>query len=266
MSKHNEKGMTLIEVLVVCLVIAVLFVILFPIHPHRHNHAKQVVCMSNQRQIALGWLIYAKDNYGLMLSADTFDNNTNWISGPTDENGQTVDWQNCSQEDEIRGIEQSLLYKYIGIDEVFYCPTAYTNKKHDAPLGYRSYSMPSTLNGTDLPEELDKYRYTMIDQIKEADKKFMVVEEADTRGFNYNGWFQNPETPDTITDSIGIFHSKSSNFAFCDGHAENVNWENPKTIEHFENYIETNTDGNFNFTDTDNEDIKLIHRYYPVKK
>ena len=173
--------------------------------------------------------------------------------------------KNCSQEDEIRGIEKSPLYKYIQDAGIFNC-SASSRYYKDAPLGYRTYSIPSTLNGSDLPEDMEKYRYTKLDQIMNPAETFMLAEEADTRGFNYNGWFQNPEEPDTIHDSIGIFHKNSSNFGFCDGHVETIKWTNPKTSDHFENYIKTNTDGNFNFADTNNEDIKYIHRSYPKKQ
>ncbi len=265
--KQNIKGLTLVELVIVIFVI-ILLLILVPF-PQRHtrNQARRTVCLSNQKQIAMAFIIYANDNDDDLISADTFVNedNTNWVSGPLNKERQPVDWNNCSQENEIRGIQQSLLYKYIQLDEIFNCCSVDDKKFTNSPLGYRSYSIPSTLNGTDMPEEMEKYRYTKIDQIKNAAETFMLVEEADTRGFNYNGWFQNPEKPDTIVDSIGIFHKKSSNFGFCDGHVENIKWENPKTTNHFENYIENNTDGSFNFTNPENKDIQLIHKYYPAR-
>ena len=268
MKNYIAKGLTLIEVIIVIAVIAFLILFLLPKIPNERQTVVHNVCMANQRSVVISWFMYNLDNDDYLISSDTFANgiNNNWVSAPLNKDSQPVEWQNCSQEDEIRGIEKGALYKYYQTAEVLICPTAYKNKKSGTHIGYRTYSITSTLNGTDLPKVLAKHRYTKFDQIKNNAKTIMLVEEADTRGFNYNGWFQNPEQPDTIHDSIGIFHKNSSNFGFCDGHVENIKWKKTKTIEHFENYIDTNTDGNFNFTDPDNEDIQLIHKYYPVNK
>jgi prepilin-type N-terminal cleavage/methylation domain-containing protein len=60
----GQPGFTLIEVLVVVGVIVVLYMMLIPAIAPRKNPALQVRCMSNQRQVELGYLMWNSDNGG----------------------------------------------------------------------------------------------------------------------------------------------------------------------------------------------------------
>ncbi len=56
-----RRGFTLIELLVVIAIIAILAAILFPVFARAREKARQASCSSNQKQIALGILMYAQD-------------------------------------------------------------------------------------------------------------------------------------------------------------------------------------------------------------
>ena len=56
-----KRGFTLIELLVVIAIIAILAAILFPVFARAREKARQASCTSNQKQIALGILMYAQD-------------------------------------------------------------------------------------------------------------------------------------------------------------------------------------------------------------
>ena len=58
----NKRGFTLIELLVVIAIIAILAAILFPVFAKAREKARQTKCLSNQRQIAMGALMYAQEN------------------------------------------------------------------------------------------------------------------------------------------------------------------------------------------------------------
>jgi len=58
---RSSRGFTLIELLVVIAIIAILAAILFPVFARAREKARQTQCVSNLKQIALGWMMYAGD-------------------------------------------------------------------------------------------------------------------------------------------------------------------------------------------------------------
>jgi prepilin-type N-terminal cleavage/methylation domain-containing protein/prepilin-type processing-associated H-X9-DG protein len=61
MKNAKNIGFTLIELLVVIAVIAILAAILFPVFAKVREKARQTTCLSNEKQLALGFLMYAQD-------------------------------------------------------------------------------------------------------------------------------------------------------------------------------------------------------------
>ena len=58
---RKRRGFTLIELLVVIAIIAILAAILFPVFAKARAKARQASCLSNEKQITLGILMYASD-------------------------------------------------------------------------------------------------------------------------------------------------------------------------------------------------------------
>jgi len=57
----RKVGFTLIELLVVIAIIAILAAILFPVFAKAREKARQASCASNEKQLALGFLMYISD-------------------------------------------------------------------------------------------------------------------------------------------------------------------------------------------------------------
>ncbi|HZP82960.1 MAG TPA: prepilin-type N-terminal cleavage/methylation domain-containing protein [Chthonomonadaceae bacterium] len=59
--RAKRSAFTLIELLVVIAIIAILAAILFPVFAQARDKARSVTCLSNQKQLGLGALMYAQD-------------------------------------------------------------------------------------------------------------------------------------------------------------------------------------------------------------
>jgi len=120
---NTRKGFTLIELLVVIAIIAILAAILFPVFAKVREKARQTSCLSNEKQLGLGFVQYEQDNNETM---------------PYDTSGGYYDEQGWAGE----------IYPYVKSAGVFVCPDdAY---KSSTP-GYSevSYAMNSNLMASD---------------------------------------------------------------------------------------------------------------------
>ena len=71
-AKGRRPAFTLIELLVVVAIIAILIAVLAPSLKGARESARRSVCLSNLRQIGLGWQAYLADNKDRFLQPDQF--------------------------------------------------------------------------------------------------------------------------------------------------------------------------------------------------
>jgi prepilin-type N-terminal cleavage/methylation domain-containing protein len=106
-----HKAFTLVELLVVIAIIAVLIALLMPALSEARQNANRSVCLSNIRQLAIAFIMYANDNRGYFpnSSASNNENPSDWIYYQSN-----------------RVLSQSAIVQYVGgtfNPSVFRCPS-----------------------------------------------------------------------------------------------------------------------------------------------
>jgi prepilin-type N-terminal cleavage/methylation domain-containing protein len=113
-----KRAFTLIELLVVVAIIALLAAILFPAFNRARDSARRMGCVSNLKQIYLGYRLYAQDNESKYPTPANLGNSVfRYVKDP-----QSM---------------PSLLSSYIKNEQVWYCPNEKERMKEAGMPGYQ---------------------------------------------------------------------------------------------------------------------------------
>jgi prepilin-type N-terminal cleavage/methylation domain-containing protein/prepilin-type processing-associated H-X9-DG protein len=270
---QSRRAFTLIELLVVIAIIALLMAIIIPALRYAKLQAQSIVCLANLNGLGKAWVLYAQDNNDRTVgtwNGSPTDPEYAWVGNPKDINDNPISGENATAEDEMRGLQDGLLYRYLETPEIFHCPA---DKRYLAPPttvsgtgdgGYRSYSLTGGA-GPCSPEEINWQGFEphlKITRFRSSGDKYIIVEEADGRGINSGSWIIMPQSPDTWVDPIAIWHMNRSTLAFADGHGERHVWVNDSTIE----MAEDQTTWMDPPDEESGEDLAYMIRNFPYEK
>jgi prepilin-type N-terminal cleavage/methylation domain-containing protein/prepilin-type processing-associated H-X9-DG protein len=114
------RGFTLIELLVVIAIIAILAAMLLPALTRAKQKAQGIQCMSNQKQMVLGAIIYASDfNDNWVPNEPGGDQTVRWCAGNFDWNAANTDNTNSR---ELVNPAVSVLAPYTVNPKLYSCP------------------------------------------------------------------------------------------------------------------------------------------------
>jgi prepilin-type N-terminal cleavage/methylation domain-containing protein/prepilin-type processing-associated H-X9-DG protein len=236
----GRRAFTLIELLVVIAIIAILAALLLPALAKSKQQAQGIKCLSNLKQLTLGWIMYTGDNRDyLMINGDEGYQPTildlaaypQWCPGREDELAESTNLF----------VMAGLLYPYEKSAAVYICPADNTdvlnNYTETTTLKTRSVSMngwispaPPSVQDLGSTNGCTIYRKTIDLNLPGSSKVWLLMDE---NPWSINDAFMVINPNDTTwVDHPASYHNDACGISFCDGHAEIHLWHDPSVLNY----------------------------------
>ena len=235
---RGARGFTLIELLVVIAIIAILAGMLLPALAKAKLKATGAACANNQKQLALGWIMYSGDFNDNLAPTEKWRNKAGvevpltgggYWQGPTPDISAGITLAVAMQR-VAKGFTNSPMWDYVGVLNAYHCPgDLRAKRKPGAGWAFDSYSKANGMNGI-LGWESSQPPYLKATEIAQPSNAFIFIEESDPRNSNLGTWVLSTDSRGWI-DPFAIFHGNFSTFSFQDGHYEGHKWVDARTIK-----------------------------------
>jgi prepilin-type N-terminal cleavage/methylation domain-containing protein/prepilin-type processing-associated H-X9-DG protein len=235
----RKGGFTLIELLVVIAIIAILAAILFPVFAQAKAAAKSAACLSNTKQIGLGWIMYANDYDDYMPQTQYPSNGVPGAPagalypsiGPLDASWYT----SFSPLSGGSSIQDGLIYPYMKNVAIQNCPaaTGLTDPTGIYPLAYaineEIYAGCDSITQTNCPYPYPALSFTSVSAPAET---ILLTDSAGglVSGNQLIGLTLGYGNLSFGSSDVHGIHTHRANVAWLDGHSKSMNVDITETL------------------------------------
>jgi len=230
---RKNRAFTLIELLVVIAIIAILMSILFPALNRAREQGRRAICLSNLKQLALAWLMYAGENDDKIVNGAGGISRANeppWVGRCWADNYGSGGQMPAAQQ--LANIQTGALWPYAKELKVYRCPTGTRGEMltYAAMDSVNGLSRTGTASGgvgtrvgktvlwlkklSDIISPSAPYRMVFIDE-------GWVTPDSYAVHYVNEQWWDDPPTR----------HGDGTNNSFADGHAEYWKYQGVDTIK-----------------------------------
>jgi prepilin-type N-terminal cleavage/methylation domain-containing protein/prepilin-type processing-associated H-X9-DG protein len=239
----KRKAFTLIELLVVVAIIAILMAILMPALQRAREQGKRAACLSNLKQLALAWIMYADENDDRIVNGEAYGSGDGTAPVPTSGIHKGEQWWtgddvgdfwagiNLSQDLQLKAIRAGALYPYCRKELLYRCPTGVREEM-------RTYTIVDSMNGLRRDGTFSgnvgarvgrtvlwvKKRSEIISP--GAAQRIVFLDEGRITPDSYATHYLN----ERWWDPPFVRHGDGTNVSFADGHADYWKYMGAKTL------------------------------------
>jgi prepilin-type N-terminal cleavage/methylation domain-containing protein/prepilin-type processing-associated H-X9-DG protein len=242
----RNAGFTLIELLVVIAIIAILAALLLPALAKAKQKAQGIQCISNLKQMDVGWIMYTGDNRNRLVPNGDEGNQPTGLTDPSAQpGGANAQWAPGRQDEAtdlspagavanvgFQWIYLGLIYPYINNPLVYKCPADMSaiNSFGSSYPHVRSMSMNTWMSPIAPYDTSPVISYKKDSDLANpgAANLWVFIDENPT-GINDGSFICDPTIADWI-DCPASYHNGAGGVSFADGHAQIKKWYDPTVL------------------------------------
>jgi prepilin-type N-terminal cleavage/methylation domain-containing protein/prepilin-type processing-associated H-X9-DG protein len=223
-----NRAFTLIELLVVIAIIAILAALLMPVLGHAKERAQRIHCLNNEKQLTLGWQLYADEDHGILASNDWDFRSSSVAESPP---GSWV-VGNAGLDTNEADITSGTIFSYIKVMSCYRCSADQSTVLGTTTLTLRSYSLSCFMGGP--PGDTQQYNIKPVHRLNQitAPATALTFLEEDISTID-DGHFLYSDTANIWYNLPAWRHANGSTLAFADGHQEYWKWRSALPAANF---------------------------------